>query len=194
MSKICSKCGLEKDESQFRVDNKSKDKLGYWCKDCDRDYKREYYAKNRDKLRSEFKVKYKNDESLREKTRLRNQKWIDEHKDQFKATHRVYKNDLQNFVDSLKTPCAKCGEERLWLLQFHHIDPSKKEFQVQATRSREKILEESKKCVCLCSNCHTEYHYFYGKKPKQPKESLEQYLSEGFNYELCKNGGLAGNN
>jgi predicted HNH restriction endonuclease len=42
----------------------------------------------------------------------------------------------------------------------------------------ETIDSEIKKCVCLCSNCHKEFHYFYGTKPKQPEKDLEHYLRE----------------
>jgi hypothetical protein len=30
----------------------------------------------------------------------------------------------------------------------------------------------------LCRNCHKEFHYFYGTKPKKPVESLSEYLGE----------------
>ena len=79
--------------------------------------------------------------------------------------------------NELKQPCFKCGESRLYLIQFHHIDPSTKLFNITEGGSKNKnINEEVKKCVCLCSNCHDEFHYFYGKVPKLPKESLEEYL------------------
>ena len=86
----------------------------------------------------------------------------------------------KSFVESLKTPCVKCGEDRPWVIQFHHIDPSTKKFEVAnvSTRSKSALLEEINKCVCLCSNCHDEFHYFYGLKVDDPVESLEEYLSE----------------
>lgn len=46
-------------------------------------------------------------------------------------------------------------------LVFHHLDPSSKEFGISSggmTRAYSKILEEAKKCVLLCSNCHGEVH------------------------------------
>lgn len=76
-----------------------------------------------------------------------------------------------------KQPCAKCGETRLHLIQFHHIDPKTKEFCIGASHKRTEELEkEVKKCVCLCANCHAEYHFFYGRNPKNPIETLQAYL------------------
>ena len=34
MSKICSKCKLEKDESEFYANKRKADGLDYYCKDC----------------------------------------------------------------------------------------------------------------------------------------------------------------
>ena len=79
----------------------------------------------------------------------------------------------------LKTPCAKCGESRPYVIDFHHINPNEKRFNIstRATHySVNTVREEVKKCVCLCRNCHIEFHHFYGNKPKSPVESLSKYL------------------
>jgi hypothetical protein len=44
-------------------------------------------------------------------------------------------------------------------LEFHHLDPAKKEFEVNyrgCTRSLAVFRAEADKCVLLCSNCHAE--------------------------------------
>ena len=46
-------------------------------------------------------------------------------------------------------------------LDFHHIDPVKKEFsisQMRLTSMNDKIREELDKCLLLCANCHREVH------------------------------------
>lgn len=82
-------------------------------------------------------------------------------------------------VKSLKTPCAKCGETRLYLIQFHHRDPKVKSFDVPQVSSHglKAIKAEAKKCICLCANCHMEFHWFYGKLPTDAEKCLEEYLS-----------------
>jgi len=55
--------------------------------------------------------------------------------------------------------CVVCGYSRLpSALQFHHVDPSRKEFDVNPSTGKAlaKYLEEAKKCVLVCANCHVE--------------------------------------
>ena len=56
--------------------------------------------------------------------------------------------------------CFLCGYNRCFrALEFHHLDPSKKSFALSVTgctMSFDKQLEETKKCVLLCANCHRE--------------------------------------
>jgi predicted transcriptional regulator len=56
--------------------------------------------------------------------------------------------------------CKLCAYDRHeGALQFHHLDPSQKDFQIGGkSNSYEKLLEEAKKCILLCSNCHSEVH------------------------------------
>ena len=88
-----------------------------------------------------------------------------------------------NFINSLKGSCVKCGDSRFYVIEFHHIDPTTKSFTIsdgqKAHKSKEDVLNEVKKCVCLCRNCHKEFHYFYGVKSEHPVEDLEKYLREG---------------
>ena len=54
--------------------------------------------------------------------------------------------------------CIKCGYSKsLFALQFHHINPNEKEGEVSLL-SLEKQIEEIKKCILLCANCHFELH------------------------------------
>jgi transposase-like protein/DNA-directed RNA polymerase subunit RPC12/RpoP len=56
--------------------------------------------------------------------------------------------------------CATCGyDSYVGALQFHHLDPSAKEFGLSSrgvTRSLESLRAEAKKCILLCANCHAE--------------------------------------
>lgn len=85
------------------------------------------------------------------------------------------------FIDSLKTPCVKCGEDRGWVIQFHHLDNKAKTFNIGSIgQSKESILEEVEKCVCLCANCHKEFHYFFGNNPKKPIEAYHKFINEEY--------------
>ena len=57
--------------------------------------------------------------------------------------------------------CFRCGYDRcLRALDFHHIDESTKLFGIGACSNKDLdlMIEEVKKCVLLCSNCHRELH------------------------------------
>lgn len=64
--------------------------------------------------------------------------------------------------------CAKCGDSRHYVLDFHHAIRSDKSFDVSLsgsnTYSIKNIISEIKKCICLCSNCHREFHYLENNK------------------------------
>ena len=59
--------------------------------------------------------------------------------------------------------CSKCGYNKcVNALEFHHIDPSKKDFGIGNnghTRSWNKTKIELDKCIIVCANCHREIHY-----------------------------------
>lgn len=64
--------------------------------------------------------------------------------------------------------CCKCGEKDIFVLEFHHKDPSKKEFEINARCHAPwgKIEKEIKKCELLCRNCHVRLH---------KKKSIEKF-------------------
>jgi hypothetical protein len=74
----------------------------------------------------------------------------------------------KRLVDSFGGKCTSCGESRLHLLSFHHIDPGHKIFSIGSRDHRiSDIFEEGRKCKLLCYNCHMELHY--GEYNKQPR-------------------------
>lgn len=61
--------------------------------------------------------------------------------------------------------CKICGYNKCTqALEFHHIDPSKKEYKITDVFSynEDVIIRELEKCIVVCANCHREIHYgFY---------------------------------
>ena len=84
--------------------------------------------------------------------------------------------EKQAFIDAHKLPCAKCGEERIRCIAFHHTDPELKDFTIaQNRKTNYKVIErEINKCICLCLNCHHEFHYLQSINGI----SLEEYLKQ----------------
>lgn len=65
----------------------------------------------------------------------------------------------RELVNMLGGKCSKCGYDRcINALEFHHRDPTQKEFNVSrmTSYSREKVLAEAQKCDLVCANCHAE--------------------------------------
>lgn len=66
--------------------------------------------------------------------------------------------------------CQKCNEGDLDIscYDFHHMDPTKKEFNLSGLNSAKinwnKVKEELDKCLLLCSNCHRTEHSNYKSK------------------------------
>lgn len=56
--------------------------------------------------------------------------------------------------------CQKCGYDKCnEALEFHHLDPSKKDFTISGQhKSIELLKKEVDKCVLLCCRCHREVH------------------------------------
>lgn len=66
-----------------------------------------------------------------------------------------------NLVKVLGSKCSLCGYDNcIGALEFHHIEPESKSYQLSAgnCHSLEEDLEEAKKCLLVCANCHREIH------------------------------------
>ena len=89
----------------------------------------------------------KKNESFKERRR--------QHKKECRAEVRGW---YQSFKKTLT--CQVCPETESVCLEFHHIDPISKDFDVseaeKMTLTRLKL--EVAKCACVCSNCHKKIH------------------------------------
>lgn len=65
-------------------------------------------------------------------------------------------------IDYKGGKCERCGYNKYQgALQFHHKDPSKKDFAIGSgghTRAWDKVKIELDKCELVCANCHFEIH------------------------------------
>lgn len=87
----------------------------------------------------------RNKQTYLNKQRLRKADW--------KEWYKEYKSTLR---------CIKCGESHPGCLDFHHRDPSTKEYSISVSGpslGRDKLLIEIAKCDILCVNCHRKLHY-----------------------------------
>lgn len=102
-----------------------------------RAYWKQWYEKN--KHREDYKAA---DKATKKRIRKERIEWWSEYRKQFS--------------------CSRCGFSDYRALDLHHLDPNQKDMEVsnlvQRGSSKETILKEVSKCVCLCANCHRIVH------------------------------------
>jgi transposase-like protein len=60
--------------------------------------------------------------------------------------------------------CCDCGyKKNISALEFHHLNPEEKSFGIDLRKCScakwDRLVEEVKKCVLICANCHRERHH-----------------------------------
>lgn len=128
-TRLCTKCGVEKDISEFCWSIKGV-KRHSRCKTCHNAEHMDYYERNKEKM-----LEYKFDRQVRKRDEA-----------------RAY------IIEYLRThPCVDCGETDPLVLTFDHVRGTKR-MNVAELVNRgyliEAIQEEIAKCEVRCANCH----------------------------------------
>lgn len=151
--KICTMCKEEKNLSEFYW-IKKKDAPTSRCKICTDKINKENNHKYRD-----YFIKY-------------NKKYRERNKEKSKKHYIKKKIEWIKFISNITDiKCKKCGYDKYFdALDFHHIDPQKKEnilsiLTKQVLTKERKIIvkEELKKGYFLCATCHREIHKKFNK-------------------------------
>ncbi|MBO6805898.1 hypothetical protein [Thalassospira sp.] len=104
--KTCSKCSEEKPAVEFGLRRRSPDGLQAWCRDCRREYQRDYIRQHRDLARHrESQNRY----------RIR-------HREKHRA-HGILRKAVQSGRMVVPTWCQRCG--CVTELEAHHHDYGK---------------------------------------------------------------------
>ncbi len=111
-------------------------------KEYHKEYHKEWYQKNKEKVR----------------------KSADASKGRKLAWFRKLKDDYS---------CERCGLHHPAIIEFHHNNPAQKDFELAKfqDKSKEKILDEIKKCTPLCRNCHAIVHW-----EQRPEKRIAEVL------------------
>lgn len=78
------------------------------------------------------------------------------------AAERIRKLRAENYRFKSELVCELCGEDFGPALDFHHLDPSKKEAEVCNLlhyKDKDRLTTELKKCTTLCATCHRKVTY-----------------------------------
>lgn len=136
---ICSKCKIDKNDSEFAFRFISKGKKLSNCKQCQKQYARNHYLKNKEKVKKQ--VNYN-------KNKLKH-KFYDYLQDKFcircgNSDIRVFEFDHRESSTKKETISKMVSECHSWI----------------------NILKEIEKCDILCANCHkirTSSQFNWGK-------------------------------
>jgi len=82
-----------------------------------------------------------------------------------KILQKAIDRNRQNKIDAKewksKLYCVSCGENYIQCLDFHHLDPTKKDKNVSSligSYNIKSVISEASKCVVVCANCHRKIH------------------------------------
>lgn len=98
----------------------------------------------------------------RSATRLKN---VERYRESERINQKRRRERTRVYLAALKqlTGCTDCGNIHPAVLQFHHLDPTKKDGTVREMiaegKSERRVLAEIGKCIVLCANCHAIRHW-----------------------------------
>lgn len=102
--------------------------------------------------------------NTREKQKAASDSWYQRNKEKHKANtaknKREYRRKWTEFKASLA--CMHCGSQHPAIIDFHHVirDKSKQSVNRLVGEGRfAAAMEETKKCIPLCANCHRILHW-----------------------------------
>ena len=112
---------------------------------------------------------YKDPEKRREYNRQYNKKYYEQDPNRQIKRNKARVRSVRDWLDELKKTayCANCGENHPACLDYHHADPSQKEYLISyiayTGRGLKRVKQEIDKCIVLCSNCHRKLHWEQSK-------------------------------
>lgn len=120
----CPRCGQTKGSSEF-YKGPSKERLSSYCKPCDRDYKAEYYKKNREVIRVRSRAYV---EANRERLREYGRKHREKNRESIRAymlrrNYGVERDEYLRLLEEQGGLCAICGDppgQRELSVDHHH--------------------------------------------------------------------------
>lgn len=158
VSKICSKCGVDKPLDDFNKQKLGKHGRRASCRECQNAENRAYKQSERGKeLRREWKrsdvakacgkrYREKNKEAIRimlkrEKYKVRKRVYMDEQRFGGNRTKALERDGYK---------CTSCGSD--YRIQVHHID------EMGRNKPKEVQNNELNNLITLCAKCHIEQH------------------------------------
>src|SRR3990167_2080506 len=164
----------------YKTNKKKSEYMRKWRKTWSEEKKKEvatrekaWRGKNKDKVKAQ-KQRYYGRHSEEEKLRVhtyyhtRYKQMKKENPKRYYEMQKVQNNKARvkwlTFLNKLRQEkggeCSRCSyREEIGILQFHHFNGLKdKDMDIASMRVQSRAIEEAKKCVLLCPNCHAIEH------------------------------------
>ena len=168
MSKVCSKCKIEKPFAEFHKDKNRTDGYHYTCRVCRAAAARVLYRKDPEKTCARKRAAHAANPAI---NRARSMKYKNNNRDKINAHKRKWyakgKKNGTSIIGWIQlkyqgTPCMDCGGVFPWCgMDFDHRPEETKSFEIgkmgarAATPTRLAVLEkEIAKCDIVCATCH----------------------------------------
>jgi hypothetical protein len=159
MTKICSKCKIEKDVSDFNRQSQNTSGIRSYCRKCQKAMTKDYQSRPEV---IEKRKQYQMDHKEQRKEILA--KYYRENKDRCNALSsnlgkQRQKEHSLRVIEYLGGSCYICGlvDECYEIFDAHHVNPDEKEYGIARLTHKDWgtiIQPELDKCILVCSNCH----------------------------------------
>jgi len=131
-----------------------------------REYMRKYREKNlgykfrERERRKEYYSENQLEEQRKAREYMRKRYLANKDRELAKGRDRYRKKRIEWDAFLATKECTHCGFSDPECLDFHHMNPAKKDFHVSAMMSLswKRIYAEAEKCIVLCANCHRKEH------------------------------------
>ena len=193
MTKICSKCGKRKSLDQYHANKAGKHGKSSFCKVCknkqnrphnlkkmqqkqDPENKRRCISCNKQKKNKEFLFKGRICQPCRKFEFAESNDMSEYRRNYHYRKNLKEKQFIFNYLS--KKSCVVCQTTDVMVLEFDHIQPSKKSFEISRALMNSKttiaqLKKEIAKCQVLCSNCHK-------RKTLKENKSWRYLMKQGF--------------
>ena len=121
MVKVCTKCKVEKELSEFHKNKKNKDGLKSQCKSCEREYrqankekikeyKKEHYQANKEKMKKYVKEHY---QANKERIKERDKEYYQANKERINESNKEYKQANKERINESAKEYYQANYERI---------------------------------------------------------------------------------
>ena len=137
-TKICTKCGIEKDIIEFGKCRTNKDGLQYWCKICRNEHNKKYREKHKEQIKQYYELN-------KERINKRNNENYYKNKEERSKKSKIYYQKNKEYKKAKANEYYYKNIDEIHLKQKDYYERNKDILKKQAKKYRDEHIEERKK-------------------------------------------------